>query len=109
MDRLPVQFGGFLDRLGAKFWRADIDQDISARRLQLDDMRFDGGLARFVSLLRSYHRAFLAQSVFDSLQQILAVVVVLKKNTNPATRMILQDVFGIDPAFCVVAWHPSHR
>ncbi|MEH2611288.1 hypothetical protein V1293_003577 [Bradyrhizobium sp. AZCC 1693] len=44
VQRLPVDFSDFLDCLSRKLRRADVDQCISARRFELDDVRVDGRL-----------------------------------------------------------------
>ena len=84
-SRCRRPFGSPAPRTSAS---CNVDEDVGARGLQLDDLRVDGRIAHLVAGLGDDHRGRLvAEPVFQSLQVVLAVVVVLVQNGDLRVRV----------------------
>ena len=109
VQRLPSDLGGFLDRLRGEFRRCDIDEHVGAARLQLDDMAVDGRLGGLIAFFGNDHRCGLgAEPIRETLQIVLAVIVILIEHRDLRVRLLLEDIFGVDLGFALVARLPSH-
>src|SRR5438045_2099647 len=71
-------------------------------------MRIDGWLGCIVWLLRNDHRDLATETVLQSLQQVFAVVVVLIENADLLTRMVLENIFGVDITLNLIRGSPPH-
>ena len=99
----------FLIACAANFGVADIDEDVGAGRLELDDMVVDGRLRGLEAFFRDDHGSGLvAETVLQALQVVLAVIVVLIEHGDLGVGLFLQNIFGVDPRLALVARLPAH-
>ncbi len=107
VHRLPADLGHLLDRLRGELRRRGVEEDIGAGSLQVDDLRVDGRIGRFVGQFRD-DRHLAGESVLETLHVVLTVVVVLVEDRDLALRVVLQQVLGVDAALALVVRLPAH-
>src|SRR5262249_42096606 len=76
LHRLPADLGRLADRLRRELRNRDIEEDVGARVLELDDLRLDRGIAHLVGHVLDDAADFLAQPIAQAFVVVLAVVVV---------------------------------
>ncbi len=109
MQRLPSDFGHLSDRHGAEFGDRDGEEEITAGRLHLDNLRIDTHVGGLVGILDLDHRRCLvAEPVDQPLQVVLAEIVVLIEHGDLAVGLVLQDVGRVDAPLRLVADKKAH-
>ena len=98
-----------LDRLRGEFRGRNVDEDVGAGALELDDVGIDRGLAGLVALLGDQDaRSLLAEHILQPGDVILAEIVVGVEHHDLGVGLCLQDVFCEDPGFDAVAGLKAH-
>ncbi len=100
-------FADLADRLGCELRQCEVEEDVRAARLQLDDVGLDRRLGRLVAALRDDHRRLVAEPVLQALEIVLAVVVVLVEDGDLRVRLFLQEILRIDARLGLVARLPA--
>ena len=109
MLRLPADFSGFLDGLGSKFGGRDVEEHISTRGFQFDHLAVDRGISDLIGqLLDDHGLGFVAQSVKESLEVVLTVVVILIKDGDLCIGLGLKQMLSVDQRLALVVRLPSH-
>jgi len=98
VERLPLDLGDLLDRLRREFRRRDIEEDVGARRFELDDVVIDRGLGGLEAFLGDDHGSRLgAEAVFEALDVVLAVIVILIHHGDLGVGLLFEKIFCVDP------------
>ena len=109
MQRLPPDLRNLFDGLCGEFRGCDVDEHVGTSGFELDDVVVDGGFGGFKAFLGDDHRGGLgAEPVFEALEVVLAVIVVLIQHRDLGVRLLLQEVFGVDPGLALIVRLPSH-
>ncbi|MGX0994111.1 hypothetical protein AB7M38_001403 [Bradyrhizobium diazoefficiens] len=106
---LPAELADLADRLRRPFRRRPREEDIRAGIMQRDDLRVDRGIADLIGLVGDDHAGLVAEPVLQTLELVLAGVVVLPEHRDLAVRKVIADVFGVDPALALVIRLEAHR
>src|SRR5204863_1920780 len=75
VHRLPADVGRLAHRLGGELGRGDVEEDVGAARLELDDLRIDRGICDLEGDVLGDAADLLAKTLLETLPVVLAVVV----------------------------------
>ena len=100
---LPTHVTDLADGLRCKLGCGDVEEGVSTRTLQRNNLGVDGRVGYFIRSLRNDHAcSFSAQAIPEAAQVVLAVIVILKKHGNFGIGLVSQNMLRIQLAFGVV-------
>jgi hypothetical protein len=98
---------GRFDGLSGEFRRRDVGEDVGTRSLQTDHLPIHGRIGGLGGHF-GHRRDLAGHAVLQALDVIPAVILVLVADGDLAVWFMLEQVFGLNLTFCLVAWLPSH-
>ena len=107
--RLPMEERDRDQRLDGESGGREDEQRVSARGLQLRELRGRIGGRHVVALLGHDHRGVRAKTVGQPFQIVLPVVVVLVEDADFRAGVVLQDVLRVDVRLALVRGLPAKR
>ena len=103
MSGLPAHFTDLANGLRCKLGGRDVEEGVGTRTLERDNLRVDGWVCHFIGSLGNNHACSLsAQAFFESVEVVLAVIVILHQHRNFGIGLGGQNMLCIQLAFGLV-------